>query len=258
MRAYERVSALLLGILCTAGIALGATTGHIEDSAKKTTLTVAALTQLPGTTLAAGSYVFRQSGEQSGWDIVQVYNSDQSSLVTTLLAYPNPNLVSNGQAFLVYPQSTDSQTQVMEAFFFDGDAVGQQLAYPKKAADAISAANHVRVPTTGTSDAYPSSLPLASASWSDPVNQGKDANAAAPTTQSSPDAAAQTAQDPQAASDPQAAGGANAASSASAPSSSTAKSEPLPQTSSPLPLIGLIGLLAVVGIVVLRRVGRAS
>jgi hypothetical protein len=257
MRAYERVSALLLGILCTAGIAMGATTGHIEDSAKKTTLTVTALTQLPGTTLAAGSYVFRQSGEQSGWDIVQVYNSDQSSLVTTMLAYPNPNLVSNGQAFLVYPQSTDNQTQIMEAFFFDGDAVAQQLAYPKKTADAISAANHVRVPTTGTSDAYPSSLPLASASWSDPVNQREDASAA-PQTQSSPDTAARTAQDPQAASDPQAAGGANAASSASAPSTSTARSEPLPQTSSPLPLIGLIGLLAVVGIVVLRRVGRAS
>ena len=212
------------------------------------------LTQLPGTTLAAGSYVFRQSGEQSGWDIVQVYNSDQSSLVTTLLAYPNPNLVSNGQAFLVYPQSTDNQTQIMEAFFFDGDAVGQQLAYPKKTADAIGAANHVRVPTTGTSDAYPSSLPLASASWSAPVNQGEDASAAA-LTQSSPDTAAPTAQDPQPASDPQAATSANAA---SAPSTSAAKSEPLPQTSSPLPLIGLVGLLAVVGIVVLRRVGRAS
>lgn len=251
MRVYERVSALLLGILCTAGIAMGATTGHIEDSAKKTTLTVTALTQLPGTTLAAGSYVFRQSGEQSGWDIVQVYNSDQSSLVTTLLAYPNPNLVSNGQAFLVYPQSTDNQTQIMEAFFFDGDAVGQQLAYPKKTADAIGAANHVRVPTTGTSDAYPSSLPLAASSWSAPVNPGEGTSAAAQ-TQSSPDAAAQ---DPQPESDPQAASSANAA---SAPSTSTAKSEPLPQTASPLPLIGLSGLLAVVGIVVLRRIARAS
>ena len=256
MRAYERVSALFLGLLCTAGLAMGATTGHLEDSAKKTTLTVTALTQLPGTTLAAGSYVFRQSGEQSGWDIVQVYNSDQSSLVTTLLAYPNPNLVSNGQAFLVYPQSTDNQTQIMEAFFFDGDAVGQQLAYPKKSADAIGAANHVRVPTTGTSDAYPSSLPLASASWSAPVNQGEDAAATA-TTATSPDPApaqsspnaAPSATDPQTSSTP---------SAASAPSVTTANSEPLPQTSSPLPLIGLIGLLAVVGIVVLRRLRRAS
>jgi hypothetical protein len=252
MRAYEKVSTLLLGLLCMAGIAMGTTTGHLEDSAKKTTLSVQALTQLPGTTLAAGSYVFRQSGEQSGWDIVQVYNSAQSSLVTTLLAYPNPNLVSNGQAFLVYPQSTDSQTQVMEAFFFDGDPVGQQLAYPKKAADAISAANHVRVPTTGTSDAYPSALPQADSSWSAPVNQAEDTPAQTPSTPSAP-AAEQTAPVPQAASS------ANTASSASAPStSSTAKSEPLPQTASPVPLIGLIGLLAVVGIVVLRRMTRAS
>jgi hypothetical protein len=223
---------------------MGGATGHIEDSAKKTTLTIGALTQLPGTTLAAGSYVFRQSGEQSGWDIVQVYNSDQSSLVTTLLAYPNPNLVSNGQAFLVYPQSTDSQSQVMEAFFFDGDPTGQQLAYPKKTADAIGAANHVRVPSTGTSDAYPSSLPLASASWSAPMNQGEDAAAQ---TQSSPDTAAQTTPDPQTSST------ANAGTA-----DTTAEKQPLPQTSSPLPLIGLIGLLAVVGIVVLRRISRTS
>ncbi len=251
MRAYERVSAVFLGLLCMAGITMGAATGHIEDSAKKTTLTISALTQLPGTTLAAGSYVFRQSGEQSGWDIVQVYNSDQSSLVTTLLAYPNPNLVSNGQAFLVYPQSTDNQTQIMEAFFFDGDPVGQQLAYPKKAADAIGAANHVRVPTTGTSDAYPSSLPRADSSWSVPVNQGEDA-AQTPSTPSASAAPEQSTPDPQDASN------ANTASSADAPSTSTAKSEPLPQTASPLPLIGLIGLLAVVGIVVLRRMMRAS
>jgi hypothetical protein len=253
MRAYRKVSALFLGMMCAARIATGAT-GHIEDSAKKTTLTVEALTQLPGTTLAAGSYVFRQSGEQSGWDIVQVYNSDQSSLVTTLLAYPNPNLVSNGQAFLVYPQSTDNQTQIMEAFFFDGDPVARQLAYPQKTADAIGAANHVRIPTTGTSDAYPSSLPLAASSWSAPVNQGEDAGTAAQ-TQSSPNTAAQTAPDSQPASDPQPASGVG---SATAQGASTAKSEPLPQTASPLPLIGLIGLLAVVGILVLRRMTRAS
>jgi hypothetical protein len=34
-----------LAALCTAGIGMGATTGHIEDSAKKTTLSVSILTQ---------------------------------------------------------------------------------------------------------------------------------------------------------------------------------------------------------------------
>jgi hypothetical protein len=116
----------------------------------------------------------------------------------------------------------------MEAFFFDNDPVAQQLAYPKKTADEIGAANHVRVPTTGTSDAYPSSLPSASSSWSAPLNQ---------------DAAQTSAQTP---------------AEPPAPNASTAKSEPLPQTASPLPLIGLIGLLAIVGIVVLRRISRAS
>jgi hypothetical protein len=237
MRPYLRMGPLLLGVLCWAGI--GMTASHAEDSAKKTTLTINTPTQMPGTTLAAGTYVFKQSGEQSGWNIVQVYNQDESSLVSTLLAYPNPNLVSNGQAFLLYPQSIDSQTQVMEAFFFDGDPVAQQLAYPKKTADQIGATNHVRVPTTGTDDAYPSSLPAAASSWSARVNQD------AP-----PD---QTSSDP-----PQAADRPAQSADVPAASTSTAKSEALPQTASPLPLIGLIGLLAVVGIVVLRRISRTS
>ena len=228
MRGQLRIGPLLLGVLCLVGVGLTATTSHAEDSAKKATLTLNALTQLPGTTVAAGSYVFKQSGEQAGWNIVQVYNQDESSLVTTLLAYPNPNLSSSGQSILIYPQSTDGRTQVMEAFFFDNDPVAQQLAYPKKAADEIGAANHVRVPTTGTSDAYPSSLPSASSSWSAPLNQ--DAMQTAAQTSSEPPPA----------------------------SSSAATSEPLPQTASPLPLIGLIGLLALVGIVVLRRISRAS
>lgn len=228
MRVQLRISPLLLGVMCLAGIAMTATANHAEDGAKKATLTINALTQLPGTTVAAGSYVFRQSGEQAGWNIVQVYNQDESSLVTTLLAYPNPTLSSNGQPVLIYPQSTDGRTQVMEAFFFDNDPVAQQLAYPKKTADEIGAANHVRVPTTGTSDAYPSSLPSASSSWSSPLNQD-----AAQTP-------AQTFSEP------------------STGNANTARSEPLPQTASPLPLIGLIGLLAVVGIVVLRRISRAS
>jgi hypothetical protein len=223
MRAYRSMSSLLVGILFLAGIGVSATASRAEDSAKQATLTISTLTEMPGTTLAAGSYIVKQSGQQSGWNIVQVYNHDQSSLVTTLLAYPNPSLTSSGQPFLIYPQTTDGQTPVMEAFFFDGDPVAQQLAYPKQTADAIGAANHVRVPTTGTADAYPSALPLAASSWSAPVDA-----------------------DPPQDADPPAA------------PSTNAQKTPLPQTASPLPLIGLIGLLAVVGIVVLRRISRTS
>ena len=231
MRVQLRMGPLLLGILCIAGIGMSATASRAENSTKKAVLTISTLTQLPGTAVAAGSYVFKQSGEQAGWNIVQVYNQDESSLVTTLLAYPNPTLSSNGQPVLIYPQSTDGRTQVMEAFFFDNDPVAQQLAYPKKSADEIGAANHVRVPTTGTSDAYPSSLPSASSSWSAPLNQ--DA------TQTSAQNSAQTSSEP------------------STGKTSAAQTEPLPQTASPLPLIGLIGLLAIVGIVVLR-ISRTS
>jgi len=57
----------------------------------------------------------------------------------------------------------------MEGWFFDGDSAAQQWAYSDKMAVKIGEANHTRIPTTGTEDVYPSTLPEATTSWTPPV-----------------------------------------------------------------------------------------
>jgi hypothetical protein len=166
-------SSLLLGIVCLT-TSMAAAVTRADDSVRQATVTIQSPEQVPGSVLPAGSYVFKQAGMQSGWAIVQIYSKDGSALVTTILAYPNAQIPSNGQNFVVYPVTGSGSVPAMEGIVFAGDSTVEQFAYPGATADQIGAANHLRIPTTGTDDAYPSALPDAASSWSTPVTSQSD------------------------------------------------------------------------------------
>jgi hypothetical protein len=171
-------SGLWLGVICLAAASIAGPVTRADDSVRQATVTIQSPEQVPGSVLPAGTYVFKQTGMQSGWAIVQIYSKDGSALVTTILAYPNPKVASNGQNVVVYPANGLGNIPAMEGFVFTGDSTVEQFAYPKAAADQIGAANHTRIPTTGTDDAYPSALPDAASSWSTPVTSNSDSDAA--------------------------------------------------------------------------------
>src|SRR5271155_1219035 len=195
-----------------------------DNSVKQATVTIQTPEQVPGSVLPAGTYVFKQSGSQSGWTIVQIYTNDDTAIVTTVLAYPNPKVASNGQNLVTYPANGSGSIPAIEGFVFTGDSTVEQFAYPQAVADQIGGANHTRIPTTGTDDAYPSALPDAANSWSAPVTNTVASDAAGSTA---PLAAGQTV--------------------------AMTREQKLPATASAMPLIALIGLFAIVGIVMLRK-----
>jgi hypothetical protein len=200
------------------------TVARADDSAKQATVTIQAPQQVPGSVLERGTYVFKQTGAQSGWVIVQIYSNDGSALMTTVLAYPNPKLASNGQNFVTYPANGSGSIPAMEGIVFTGDSTVEQFAYPRAVADQIGEANHTRIPTTGTDDAYPSALPDAAASWSAPVTNSA---ASQESDSSAPAATVQTV--------------------------AMTREQKLPATASAMPLILLIGVFALAGIVMLRK-----
>jgi hypothetical protein len=171
-------SGLWLSVICLAAASMAGPVTRADDSVRQATVTIQSPEQVPGSVLPAGTYVFKQTGMQSGWAIVQIYSKDGSALVTTILAYPNPQIASNGQNVVVYPANGPGGIPAMEGFVFTGDSTVEQFAYPKTAADQIGAANHTRIPTTGTDDAYPSALPEAAGSWSAPATSNSDSDAA--------------------------------------------------------------------------------
>ena len=231
-------SGLFLAVICLVAASIAGPVTRADDSVQQAMVTIQSPEQVPGSVLPAGTYMFKQTGAQSGWVIVQIYSRDGSALVTTILAYPNAKVASNGQNVITYPANGSGSIPAMEGIVFTGDSTVEQFAYPKAAADQIGAANHIRIPTTGTDDAYPSALPDAASSWSAPVTSNSDSDAAM-SAQNTPNNAPDNAPD-------------------NAPNSAMMRQEKLPQTASPLPMVALIGLFSVAGIVILRKLRRGS
>jgi hypothetical protein len=190
MRAKKEIGMIAVGILCLASLwsSSARADNNAADPEKKAVVAIHSPMEIPGTVLQAGSYVFKQTGAQSGWVIVQIYDQSESTLVTTVLAYPNPKLTSNNETVMTY-SAAGSNGQVLEAVTFPGDPTPDQFAYPAAEADRIGAANRLRIPTTGTNDAYPSSLPNAASSWSAPLSNGVAPNPASSTDASLPQTA---------------------------------------------------------------------
>jgi hypothetical protein len=235
MKVRRTLAIFATGILCTAGVVASSVRadGDVDGPGKTATVSLQSAMEVPGTQLQPGNYVFKQSGSQSGWTIIQIFNQSESTLVTTVLAYSNAKLSSDGQTVMTYA-APGSNGQVLEAVTFPGDAAPDQFAYPAAEADRIGAANRVRIPSTGTNDAYPSSLPDAASSWSAPLTNSTAAPAVSAASVSST-SQAMTAQ--------------------TAPAATDAT---LPQTASSTPLFGLVGMFAIAGIVALRKIGAAK
>src|ERR687885_2796020 len=63
-----------------------------DEFNKKTSLTFSGPVQIPGATLAAGTYVFKLADLQGNRHVVQVFDKEGTKLYTTILAIPDERL----------------------------------------------------------------------------------------------------------------------------------------------------------------------
>jgi hypothetical protein len=164
--------------------------------------------------------------------IVQIFNADETQILTTILAIPNYRLQPTGKTVVSFWETPPGQPKALRAWFYPGDNFGQEFAYPKSAAVQIAAVSHETVPTTEA--IQPAELTKAEITQTQPEPQ-EVAQATPPPAPVAQETA--LAQAPEAASVP-------------AP-------QELPKTASPYPLIGLAGLLSL-GLFALLRSFRLS
>src|ERR1700747_1222253 len=84
MRFMKLTTFSILITLCILG-ALIVPKARADEWDKKTTLTFNESVPVPGTTLSAGTYVFKLA-DSSDRTIVQIWNEDETRLITTILA----------------------------------------------------------------------------------------------------------------------------------------------------------------------------
>jgi hypothetical protein len=202
---------------------------HADEWDKATKITFNEPVQVPGKVLPAGTYVFKLLDSSSDRHIVQIFNEDQTSLITTILAIPNERLEPAGKTILTYDERPADQPMALAAWFYPGNTIGQEFVYPKSEAKWLSGLNKRKVPSMESEEAQ---------------NQ-TPAGEPTPRPASSPAAANQT---PSPAPTP----------APNPANTQVAQNEAqLPHTASLLPLFGLIGV-TLLGVAVVLRLALRS
>lgn len=207
----------VIGLLLL-GLVLGgaiATRTQAQTFNKTTKVTFSQPVAVPGTTLPAGTYTFTILDTPGSRNIVQIWNADKTELITTILAIPNYRLEPTDETVIEFRERPADRPQAVKAWFYPGHTYGIEFVYPKEEAIELAKTEKEPVPAEVT-------LPTPSTMKSVPLF--------AVTPQGEEEALAQAF-----------------------PEQAKEVAQTLPKTASPLPLIGLLGLMFVLGGLGLRR-----
>jgi hypothetical protein len=216
--------ALGLAVLCV----LAVQTARAGDWNRKTVISFSGPVEVPGVgqhNLPAGTYVFKILDSQSDRHIVQIFNQDETQVLTTILAIPNYRLKTTDKTTITFRERPAGQPEALRAWFYPGRAWGEEFVYEKSR--ALELAKETNEPVLATSieatapvEALKTAPIEAVAPTGEPVELAK-------VVEAPPVAAAEPG--PVAAAQPV----------------TVAAAAPLPETASPLPMIALIGLLTI-------------
>ena len=140
-----------------AAVILGATLAASQgiDASRTTIVTFSAPVALPGVTLPAGSYLFRLADSQTNRNIVQVFDKDRTKIFATILAVPAQRNKPADETVITFAESPANAAPAVQYWYYPGETMGQEFAYPKKQAIAIASAAHTSVLAVDTeSDKY--------------------------------------------------------------------------------------------------------
>ncbi len=215
---------------------------------RKTVITFSGPVEIPGVhlvgwgVLPAGTYVFKILDSQSDRHIVQIFNKDETTIYATILAIPNYRLKATDKTVMTFRERPAGQPEALRAWFYPGRNWGEEFVYPK--AKAIELAKATKTPVLFTPLEVPVEVaePIKSAD-APVVMELKRAPIMAINPTGEEVQLAQVVTPPPAQAEA-------AAGAASAPAKT------LPATASRLPLIALLGFLALGGAWTLRLVQK--
>jgi hypothetical protein len=217
---------------------------------RKTTLTFSGPVEIPGVhltgwgVLPAGTYVFKILDSSSDRHIVQIFNKDETMIYATILAIPNYRLQATDKTVLTFRERPAGQPDALRAWFYPGRNWGEEFVYPK--AKAVELAKVTNTPVLFTPAEIPLEVTAPIKTADEPVVvQLKQAPVLAIKPTGEEVELAQVVTPPP-------------AQALVADARTRDDDQRLPKTASPLPLIGLFGLLLLGGAVTLRFVERRA
>lgn len=131
----------LFSCLVLVTVAGFSTPARADEWDKKTIMTISEPVQVPNKVLEPGTYVFKLLDSQSDRHVVQIFNENESHLITTILAIPNYRLQPTGKTKFAFWETPAGQPHALRAWFYPGDNFGQEFAYSAAMSSQISASN---------------------------------------------------------------------------------------------------------------------
>jgi hypothetical protein len=140
-----RVLALTFCSLALCGLVAPVSNADARD--KKTVVTLPERVEVPtGVILEPGTYVFKLMDSQANRHIVQILSEDEDQVFATILAIANERLEPPDDTVLTFYEMPGGRPQALRSWFYPGDTIGQEFAYPKDRATEIGAAVGTTVP----------------------------------------------------------------------------------------------------------------
>ena len=96
---------------------------------KMTTVTFNEPVQVPGKVLPAGTYVFKLMDSSSDRNIVQIFNADDTRLITTAVALPDYRMKTPDKPIFSFEEGRSGQPEALKAWFYPGDNYGEEFRY---------------------------------------------------------------------------------------------------------------------------------
>jgi Protein of unknown function (DUF2911) len=228
MKAYKALLGLFAATLLSAPVLPSA---HADTYNKKTVITFSQDVEIPGKILPAGTYTFKLLDSPADRHIVQIYDADGSHLITTVLAINDYRLKPTGETVIKFNERPGDSPEALRAWFYPGDNFGQEFVYPKDRAIQLAQTNKSDVPSEAAATLDDSSYQTTPIAAVTPEQKEVEVTSAFQTTPST-EPAATPASAPEAAPAP-------------VQTAPVTETNELPQTASSMPLIALLGGLAI-------------
>ena len=161
MKVHSLINFRTVTTLFVIGFALSMGVFHAQADQwdKKTILTVDQPIQVTETLLEPGQYVLKLANSDSDRHIVQIFNSDQTRIIDTVLAIPNYRLEPTGHSRFAFWETPPGSAKALRAWFYPGDNFGQEFRYPRHLAMLTTAAPALPAPEPPAAAAPPAEPP---------------------------------------------------------------------------------------------------
>ena len=238
---FARKASLLFGVALIAAAVTPPVKADEWD--KKTVITINEPVQMPSccnpehvVVLQPGTYVLALVDSLSDRHIVRVFEKDEKTVITTILAIPNYRLQPTGKSVFQFWETPAGEPRAMRAWFYPGDNFGQEFAYNK--VKSIEIARVAKAPVPAVMVETEAELKTAPVVVVD--DQGAEKSVETVVARNEP--LVQPSSDSQAATPVY-----------EAPAPAT-----LPDTASPYPLFGLLGLGSVIASKLISRLSKRA